>query len=428
MRSSARGSWSLLVLAAVAGLPLRAAASHHVFSSSVDRFEVDGNTFGAEDGTLDFVDEFDNGTIAPDWSPLLGTNVESGGVVTLKNPGTDYTIGSVSVDVSNIENEDPVVDGSGDFTATTYWVPSLPATDQEFHFQLYELGSVIEAAGLSVGSASAAVPPGVVGPSITMAVTQVLGGSFNQSASVSIDPNDITGQIVLRISVDDATNMMTGSFSLDGGATFQSPFPPMPVFVGVDEYEFLLGAGVIESNIGPTPTPTPTATPTPLPTPQPIGMQLLSVKNPSGAAARKILYKVKDVGHTLVGDPTVDGATFNIKLDGTSQCFILPSLGWQRLGSSGFKFLNPDGTSGPVRLARIKKSGNNFRVKILISGKQGPVDVIPPNPGSQADTNLRIGLATYCSSSTGAAIGPNDDKTFKAKFAPPPAMCNLPPC
>src|SRR5262249_31018284 len=121
MRSSARGSWSILVFAAVAVLPARAVASHHVFSSSVDRFEVDGNTFGAEDGTLDFVDEFDNGTIAPDWSPLLGTNVESGGVVTLKNPGTDYTIGSVSVDVSNIENEDAVVDGSGDFTATTYW-------------------------------------------------------------------------------------------------------------------------------------------------------------------------------------------------------------------------------------------------------------------------------------------------------------------
>jgi hypothetical protein len=261
-----------------------------------------------------------------------------------------------------------------------------------------------------------------------MAVTQVLGGSFNQSASVPIDPNDITGQIVLRLSVDDATDMMTGSFSLDGGATFQSPFPSMPVFVGVDEYEFLLGAGFINYSNVATPTPTPTATPTPLPTPQPIGMNLLSVKNPSGASARKILYKVKDVGHTLVGDPTADGATFNVKLDGTSQCFILPRLGWQRLGNNGFKYLNPDGTGGPVRLARIKKSGNSFKVKIVISARQGTVDVVPPNPGTQADTNLRLGLATYCSSSAGAAIGPNDDKTFKAKFAPPPAMCNLPPC
>ena len=116
---NSRSSWPLLfALAIVGGWPARAVASHHVFSHSVDRFEVDGNVFGPFDGTLDYVDEFDDGTIAPDWTQLLGTSVESGGVVMLKNPGTDYTIGGVSVDVSNIENEDAVVDGAGDFTGT----------------------------------------------------------------------------------------------------------------------------------------------------------------------------------------------------------------------------------------------------------------------------------------------------------------------
>ena len=128
MQASARALWGLLLAFAIVGSSAgRAIGSHHVFSSSVDRFEVDGNTFGPADGTLDYVDEFDNGAIAPDWVQLLGTAVEAGGVVTLQNPGTDYTIGSTTFDVSNIENEDPVVNGSGNFTATAYWLPTLAA-------------------------------------------------------------------------------------------------------------------------------------------------------------------------------------------------------------------------------------------------------------------------------------------------------------
>ena len=176
-----RSSWTLLfALAIVGGSSTRAVASHHVFSHSVDRFEVDGSAFGPFDGTLDYVDEFDNGTIAPDWTQLLGTSVESGSVVTLKNPGTDYTIGGVSVDVSNIENEEAVANGGGDFTATSYWLPMLPTTDQVFHFQLYELGVIIESVGLSVGSASVAIPPAIAGPSITQQLTQI-GGSFGNA-------------------------------------------------------------------------------------------------------------------------------------------------------------------------------------------------------------------------------------------------------
>ena len=436
MKVSAHVSWPMvLVLAAVAGVPVEARASHHVFSYSADRFEVDGNVFGPADGTLDYVDEFDNGTIAPDWTPLLGTNVEAGGVVTLKNPGTDYTIGGVSVDVSNIENEEAVGNGAGDFTATVYWEPSWALTDQEFHFQLYELGPLIESAGLSVGSASAAVPPVITGPSISQALTQI-SGTYDtlQYDTVPIDLNDVTGQIVLRISFDDATDTITNSFSLDGGTTFQSPFPPMPAFVGVDDYEFLLGGGVIEgpapaATPTPTRTPTPTPTPTPLPTPQPVGMHLFVVKNPSGPASRKILYKVRDFGHTVVGDPTIGGATFRIQLDNQDQCFSLPAAGWSRLGDAGFKYKDPNAVYGAVRTARIKKSGNLFKIKLLVLGRQGPVIILPPNPGILAYTNLSFGNgADYCSSSEGAALGPNNAKTFKARGALAPPICNLPAC
>jgi hypothetical protein len=321
------------------------------------------------------------------------------------------------------------------FTATAYWLPSLALTDQEFHFQLYELGPVIESVDLSVGSASAAVPPAIAGPSISQALTQI-SGTYNTLAydTVSIDPDDVTGQIVLRISFDDATNTVTNSFSLDGGTTFQSPFPPIPAFVGVSSYEFLLGAGVIEGPPAagtPTATRTPSATPTPtpLPTPQTVGLQLLVVKNAAGPASRKIIYKVKDFGHAVAGNPMTGGATWNVKLDGQSQCFSMPAAGWSPLGSKGFKYVDSSALYGAVRLARIMKSGNVFKIKAIVLGRQGPVNIVPPNPGVQADTNLSFGNgAEYCSSTAGAALGPNSAKTFKARGALAPATCNVPAC
>jgi len=56
------------------------------FSSSCDRFEIDGNTFGPADGTLDFVDEFDSGMLAPNWTVLLGSAQETGSDVIVHSP------------------------------------------------------------------------------------------------------------------------------------------------------------------------------------------------------------------------------------------------------------------------------------------------------------------------------------------------------
>src|SRR5262245_4503179 len=117
------------------------AASAFPFSSSVERFEVDGNSFGAADGTLDYVDEFDDGMLAPDWTPLLGTSTEANGAVTFHDPGTAFPVGGTTLELSNIELEDPVVNGGGNFTATSYWTPTLPVTG-EFHFQVYELSTI----------------------------------------------------------------------------------------------------------------------------------------------------------------------------------------------------------------------------------------------------------------------------------------------
>ena len=62
------------------------------FSSSCDRFEIDGNTFGPADGTLDFVDEFDSGMLAPNWTDLLGSAQETGSDVIVHSPGSTSSL------------------------------------------------------------------------------------------------------------------------------------------------------------------------------------------------------------------------------------------------------------------------------------------------------------------------------------------------
>src|SRR4249919_320867 len=74
-------------------------AQTRAFSSSCDRFEIDGNAFGTADGTADFVDEF-SGTLAPNWAVLLGTAVETGGALVVRDPGVSVVLGAVPFEIS----------------------------------------------------------------------------------------------------------------------------------------------------------------------------------------------------------------------------------------------------------------------------------------------------------------------------------------
>jgi hypothetical protein len=424
MQTSPRARWLALLALVALVAPVPATAHHHVFSSSVDRFEVDGNVFGSADGALDFVDEFDDGVLAPEWSPLLGTAVETGGVAVLENPGTDISIGSLTLDVSNIELEDDVEDGGGNFTMSSYWMPVVPQTDAEFHLQLYGVGSLIEAAGLSFtnqsAASAAAVPGSLAGPAIAEQLTRIGGDNTITRFEVPVDAGAITGRIVLRLSFDDDTNLLTGSFSLDGGVTFQSPFPPIPIFNGVTASEVLLGAG----GSGP-----PTAPPPP-PAPQTVAMKLLHVKNPSLPTARQVIYKVKDTGHTVVGNPMIAGATLKVMVDGTTQCFTMPARGWSAINGMGFKYADTHGVDGPVKVAQIKRARSGiFQTSVTILGKLGAIDLVPPNPGVRGDTNLHLrGGADYCGSTAGGTVLANNAKSFKVNDAPAPAGCGVTAC
>src|SRR5262245_22301191 len=400
------------------------------FSSSCDRFEIDGSAFGSADGAFDFVDEFNNGTFSPEWFVLLGSAVETGGDAVVHDPGTPVQLGPTALQISTIENlVHEVGDGDGDFTMNSYWSPTLPAIDSEFHMQLYSDSPIIEAAGLTVNNYSPEIATQqghgtLAGCSMSQSLTHGVGTGFTtvELDTVAIDPMSVTGPIVLRMSFDDATNMLTCAFSLDGGTTFQSPFPAMHVFNGgVVDYDLLLGAaGLVRNSVPP-------------PTSQTVPLQLFLVKNPGDPAARRVTYKTKSPsssGNFIVGDPSVGGARLNLKLDAVTQCFLMPRSGWAPRSHRTFSYDDPLGTYGPVRKATLKQNGSGaIQNKVVIVGDHGPVYIVPPGPGVQGDGNFTIGGGTqYCSSTAGGTIRPNDARTFKARNAPAPASCNVAAC
>ncbi len=420
--------WLAFVVVTALALPTPGLALN--YSSSCERFEIDGSAFGPADGTLDFVDEFDNGAIGPDWITLLGTAAESGGAVTMHNPGFSVQLGSTPFEITTIENElHGIGEGEGNFTASSYWSPTLPAVDTEFHMQLYSIAPIIEAAGLSVNNFSAAVAAqqgngALAGYSIGASVTQGFGPSFVtvESHSVPFNPASVTGRIVLRFALDDATNMLTCSFSLDGGAIFQS-LPAMHIFnSGVIDYDVLLGAAGLGSGGPPPPPPAVRAMP----------LQLFEAKNPGVSTQRKLTYTVSDrnaVGPHNLGNPLALGATLNVKLGLSQQCFYLPPGSFWTVRGGGYTYKDKTGVNGPVQQAYIKvRSNGTLQSKAVILGRLGTV-LIAPSPGNQGDLVLHLsGGSDYCGSTLGGRIRKNDPRVFRVANSPAPVACAIAAC
>jgi hypothetical protein len=159
----------------------------------------------------------------------------------------------------------------------------------------------------------------------------------------------------------------------------------------------------------------------------------LALKNPApdgDPVKRRFTFKAKTApgANTLVGDPTVGGATLRLKLtDGAEQCFDLPAAGWGPVGTSGFRYKDFDGP-GAVTAALIKQSFNGlFFVKLRVSGRTGTFDVVPVEGNTGFDLNLAInGGDQYCAG--GATTGTATDKAYKAKGVAAPASCGVPAC
>jgi hypothetical protein len=125
-------------------------------------------------------------------------------------------------------------------------------------------------------------------------------------------------------------------------------------------------------------------------------------KNPSTPDKRKVVVKAKEKNspNTIVGNPTVSGASLSVAAGGgtpSAQVFPLPQgvsgiTGkpfWSGDAVKGFKYKDSKGENSAVKSAQIKKTASgNFTIKAVLSGKLGPVQpsilVLPPNPGTNA--------------------------------------------
>jgi acetyl esterase/lipase len=132
------------------------------------------------------------------------------------------------------------------------------------------------------------------------------------------------------------------------------------------------------------------------------GTQLV-IKDPSTPDKRKITVKAKETASddTIVGDPAVDGASVTITANGTNpstDTYALPGGTsptthkpyWSGDASTGFKYTDSKGENGPVRTAQLKLRKGVFQIKIVVDGKHGTVDVVPPAPGSDACVLLAV--------------------------------------
>src|SRR5262249_51938270 len=113
----------------------------------------------------------------------------------------------------------------------------------------------------------------------------------------------------------------------------------------------------------------------------------------------------KNSPNILVGDPTASsagGAILTIFASGgtpTTQVFVLnqgtSSAGkpfWSGDAVKGFRYKDAKGDQGPVKSAKIKKSGSGaFSIKVSLTGKNGTILIVPPNPGTAACLALQLG-------------------------------------
>lgn len=131
----------------------------------------------------------------------------------------------------------------------------------------------------------------------------------------------------------------------------------------------------------------------------------ISVKNPGAPEERTVSIKAKEKAssNTLVGDPTISGATLTIRMDGTGgptgQVYSLPQGTnadgkhfWTGDASKGYRYKDPNGEQGPVADLQVKLSGSGqFSVSAKLNGENSPLAIVPLTPSSGACMFVEIG-------------------------------------
>ncbi len=133
----------------------------------------------------------------------------------------------------------------------------------------------------------------------------------------------------------------------------------------------------------------------------------------------------QDSPNTLVGDPTVAGATLDIFVDGgtpASQRFVLnqgtSSQGkpfWSGDAAKGFTYQDKKGEQGAVKSVSIKLKNGKFTLEASLTGKHGPLAILPPNPGTAACVALQLGGDGTAGDRFNVQFGPESTITNKGE-------------
>jgi hypothetical protein len=160
---------------------------------------------------------------------------------------------------------------------------------------------------------------------------------------------------------------------------------------------------------------------------QPILGKLLLLKDPQPGVdpdrrSFTVMAKESASPNFLTGDPIASGASLTIDVAGTtpsSQTFTLPGgVFWTSI-AGGFKYRDPTGLNGAIKILIVKRSSSGvFLIKATGSGANGAVDVVPANTASDATVTLTLGPTSdkYCTAFGGAAGGTvNPDSATQLK-------------
>ncbi len=154
------------------------------------------------------------------------------------------------------------------------------------------------------------------------------------------------------------------------------------------------------------------------------------VKNFGTPDQRKVDVKAKEKAspNTIVGDPAMNGATLTVRANGTNpsqQIIALPqgttSTGkpfWSGSADQGFTYRDSKGEQGPVTKVRLRKSGSGtLSLQAQLSGKVQPLNVVPPNLGTNACVVLQMGGGgdSYSVRFAGGAIANKAEKQYTHK-------------
>lgn len=172
------------------------------------------------------------------------------------------------------------------------------------------------------------------------------------------------------------------------------------------------------------------------------GKKLLMKDHANAAAKRKIVFLSTDPSVSTSGgsaiDPTVNGAAlqvYNANGSGESVCLPLPSAGWQVGGSPAspsYTYHDNAFANGPCKVADVK----NGKLKVVCMATVAPIGY-SLDEATQGAIGVRFvsGGTTWCAlfggqvtqdSGTDPPVAGGKGR-FKAKLAPVPSSCTVPP-